>query len=266
MRLATSLVLRYVVVGVLPPVDADVGCTIPVLCAKGHTGAFVSLEQRTVYKICGVGNTLGQSPRHLSVVHAVQYPLGIIFALLSAVAAYLVDEPHLRKLPVALVVDAVSNGTARFAHDDVLLPHATVVDERFEQSQRNERRRVEVDCVVMGHGVVHVELYGNGLPGLVATLALTVTLVEVGEKSLPRFLCRLLSCHGLNGLAHHTVGLVLRVPSVFNPQPGFAVPRGHARTVNPRYTAGLHADAFAHRLVYSRHQWWSFLRIGCNGA
>ena len=66
--LAVALVLTDVVVGILPPEQADVRGAIPVLGRQSHARAVVGLQKGGVDEVVGIDDALGQSSRHLAVV------------------------------------------------------------------------------------------------------------------------------------------------------------------------------------------------------
>ena len=98
----------------------------------------MGLQQRRVDEIVGINNTLGQSTGQLTVVLRIDNLFRVVLALFASVAADVVDETHIGKLAVHLVVDAVCDGTAGFAEHDVLLTNTTVPDHRTHQGQRHE--------------------------------------------------------------------------------------------------------------------------------
>ncbi len=139
-RLAVTLVGADAIVGVLAPQEVDVGGAIPVLGGERHAGAIVGLQQGRVDEVVGIHHALGQSAGHLAIVHRVFQLLGVVLALEASLATDVVDEHHVREFTVNLVLDAIGDGTARLAYDDVLLRHARLVDQATHECQCHEGR------------------------------------------------------------------------------------------------------------------------------
>ena len=214
------------------------------------------LQEGRVDEVVGIDDTLGQSSRHLAVVNGIDNLLWIVLALLPSVATDVVDHPYEGEFAVHLIINTVGDGTAGFTEHDVLLSHPTVAHHRAHQGQRHEGRRVELYGVVVGDGVVQVQLHGDALTVLISSVAPSMGLVEVTEERPPCLLSRRLSRQLHHSLGDHCVGLLLVVPAVFHPEPGLAVPLGHTWCMYPRHAPRMDATAFANRLVGSDEEMW----------
>ena len=248
-RLAVAFVGADAVVGIHAPEEVDIRGSVPILGRKGHARTFVGLQQGRVNQVLRIDDALRQTASHLAVIDRVFQLLGIVLALESSLATEVVDKDHLRKLAVTTVVDAVRDGAARLANNHILLTDTAIVNERAQQGQRDIGRRVQLNRLAVGNGVVHVELDGNLLALLIAHIPLAVTLVEVLEECLPSGFRRLFASQGHHRLAHHIVRLLLVVPTLLDPETGLAIPCGHSRVMNPGHTTRIDTYRFANRFV-----------------
>ena len=248
-RLAVALVGADAVVGIHAPEEVDIRSSVPILGRKGYARALVGLQQGRVNQVLRIDDALGQAARHLAVIDRVFQLLGVVLALETTLAAEVVDEDHLGELAVATVVDAVRDGAARLADDHILFTDTAIANERTQQRQRHIGRRVQLDGLAVGNGVVHVELDGDLLALLVAHIALAVALVEVLEEGLPSGFRRLFAGQGHHRLAHHRIGLLLIVPTLLNPEAGLAVPGRNTRVVNPGHTPLVDTYGLTNRLI-----------------
>ncbi len=136
--LAVTFVGTEVVVCVLSPHQRYVGGSIPVFGGERHAGALVGLEQGAVDDIVGIGNAACHAAGHASVVCRIGNAVGIVFAFLASVTTDVVDHAHSGKLAVYLVVDAVGDGSAGFADDDVVLRDSAAIDQRPHEGEGDE--------------------------------------------------------------------------------------------------------------------------------
>ena len=114
-RFAVAFVLTDVVVGVLAPEQVDVRGSVPVLRGQRDAWTVVRLQQGAVDEVVGIDDALGQSACHLAVVGRICYLFGVVFALLPAFAADVVDEDDAGEFAVHLIIYTVGDGTAGFA-------------------------------------------------------------------------------------------------------------------------------------------------------